>query len=112
MKVLKIVFAGLIGLSACVPTLEEGVERGKPFDIEGTRRGDLAQITLVHQDGSAITPADEQWARARAAQVACVEGETAITDTFTITGNGALVQVFCAEVLSTNEEIDASGLRG
>lgn len=112
MKILNIMFVGLTGLSACVPTIDPDVERGKPFDIEGTRRGDLAQIMLVHKDGSPIAQSDEAWARARASQVACAEGETAIPDTFTIAGDGALVQVFCAEVLSSDEEIDASGLRG
>ncbi len=111
MKTGRILFAGLLGLAACQPTLDGDIERGKPFDIEGTRKGDLVQLSLSHKDGTPVTQADEVWARARANQVACKEGETAISDTFTITGTGAFVQVFCTEVLTTDEEIDASGLR-
>lgn len=107
----RIAVIAALGLAACQPVTTSDVPRGKPFDIEGVRAVGTAKITLRHKDGSPITSADEPWARARAAQVACTNGETAIPDTLTRDGDAVIVQVFCTELRSTGEEIDVSGLR-
>jgi hypothetical protein len=48
---------------------------------------------------------------ARAMSIACKEGESAIADTRSREGGLLTLHVFCVNVLTTDQEIDGTGLR-
>ena len=84
--------------------------KGPPIEIvEAGRKLDTVRVAMRYKDGSAIPEADTSRAMARAMQVACQEGEDPIADT-TSRKNGILTaNVFCVQVLKTNQVVDGSG---
>ena len=113
MRALALIPASVV-LAACVPTgpIVEEKPKGPAIEIvEAFRAADTSRIVLRYKDGNAIPEADEARAVVRAKEIACKEGETAISDTRTRDSGLLTVNVFCVGVLDTGEVIDGSGLR-
>ena len=113
----KVGFAvlGAMALAACEPgtvSTKPDVPEGPKIEIvEATRTGDTTSVAMRYKDGGAIPLEDEGRAALRAASIACMEGETPITDTRTRTAGLLTVNVFCVGVQTSDEVVDGSGLR-
>ena len=111
-RILKTVIGlGLVGvIAACEPTITAPSKpKGPPIEVvEAGRKLDTVRVAMRYKDGSAIPEADAARAMTRATEVACLEGETPIPDT-TSSANGILTaNVFCTQVLTTDQVVDGS----
>ncbi len=103
-----------LALMACEPTTTTPtVAKGPPIEIlEAGRKLDTVRVAMRYKDGSAIPAADTSRAMARAMQVACQAGEQAIADT-TSRRNGVLTaNVFCVQVVKSNQVVDGTPFKG
>lgn len=101
-------------LAACEPTgTAPSVPKGPPIEIvEAGRKLDTVRVAMRYKDGSAIPEADTSRAMARAMQVACQDGEDPIADTTSRKGGILTANVFCVQVLKTNQVVDGSPFAG
>lgn len=112
MKYLLVPFVALTFV-ACEPTGSATSEpKGPPIEIvEAGRKLDTVRVAMRYKDGSAIPEADTARAMGRAMEIACLEGESAIADT-TSRANGILTaNVFCTQVLTTDQVVDGSAFK-
>ena len=101
-------------VAACEETAGSGetVAKGPPLEIvEAARALDRTRVVLRYKNGNPVATEDEGRAVSRAMSIACKEGENAIADTRTRDGGLLTVHVFCVTVLTTDQEIDGTGLR-
>lgn len=106
---------GAVALAACEPgtvSTTPDVPDGPKIEIvEAVRAGDTTSVVMRYTDGAAIPLEDEGRAALRAASIACMDGETPITDTRTRASGLLTVNVFCVGVQTSDQVIDGSGLR-
>jgi hypothetical protein len=102
-------------LAACEPgtvsTTPDVPEGPKIEIVEAARAGDTTRVVMRYKDGGAIPLEDEGRAALRAASIACMDGETPITDTRARASGLLTVNVFCIGVQTSDQVVDGSGLR-
>lgn len=104
-------FLALGLVAACEPE-EPEVAKGPPLEIvEAARALDRTRVVMRYKNGNPVAAEDEGRAMARAMSIACKDGESAIADTRSRDAGLLTVHVFCVTVLTTDQEIDGSGLR-
>lgn len=107
------ILAGTLMLAACDPiSTGSDAPKGPPLEIvQASRLLDTTSVVMRYRNGSPIAVDDEGRAATRAAEIACMEGETAIPDTRTREEGLLTINVFCVAVTTSEEVIDGSGLR-
>jgi len=98
-------------VAACEPTEPEAPKGPAIEVVEAARALDRTRVAMRYKNGSPIAADDVGRAMGRAMSIACKDGESAIADTTSREGGLLTAHVFCVTVLTTDQEIDGSGLR-
>ncbi len=105
--------AALVALAGCevpmAPADLPPVPAGKPLTVAVGRGGDRAKVIVRHEDGSAMTRADEVRALAKARTVACDGGRTAYEDKVDLADGAYTIEFFCAGIAQSDEVVVLPG---